>query len=391
MSAVLTLVALSNSAEAANSYDRTVERVEAMTSDAAARDLVRRHGLGLVNVTWEDTARYKDSASGPNITDMTIGTRDSAGLLHPMPVIRFDNFSDRTADIRSDRFWMVVGNEDGARLHAVSLQEVLRNTERYLSLDDGDIAGSLWSPRDQHVLVSAQAAFLPIPVSGEATFTPVVYNYQSRPDHPAVLTIVATREGTSIQVVENEGGYLSEPLFFNEDGQRAPFSAVRLSELQRGVRGGPAPTEADGLGVVMVVQVPLKHEAPRRSLDAYAPPPPAKLAAPNSLRRDSSDVEDAVVSHGAVEGPFPELDGLTIERDPAFPVRVTVQFYKATTNGVVSDADVAAIRQQIDRVYREGDYVGSLVTSERSGRPTDWTPPPPRIWADPWFMKLSPG
>jgi hypothetical protein len=40
-------------------------------------------------------------------------------------------------------------------------------------------------------------------------------------------------EGTSIQVVENDSGYMSEVLYFNEDGQRAPFSATRLSDHRR--------------------------------------------------------------------------------------------------------------------------------------------------------------
>ena len=48
-----------------------------------------------------------------------------------------------------------------------------------------------------------------------------------------------------------------------------------------------------------------------------------------------SDVEEAVIGHGEVEGPFTEIDGLEIKRDDKYPIRVTVQFYKATSNGVV--------------------------------------------------------
>ena len=40
---------------------------------------------------------------------------------------------------------------------------------------------------------------------------------------------MATSRGTSIQVVENSSGYMSEELFFNDDGERAPFTATRLS------------------------------------------------------------------------------------------------------------------------------------------------------------------
>jgi hypothetical protein len=396
MSTFLALFAMSTAApaEAAErpAFDRTVQRVEQMTFDQAAQALVRRHGLGLMNVTWEDTGRSKGSVWGPNISDMTIGVRDGDGALHPMPVIRFDNFSDRTADLRSDRFWLRVGNHDGSRMRSVSLEEVLRDTERFLSLDTGDIRGSLWAERDEHVLVSAQAAFLPIPRDGEATFTPVLYNYQSRPDHPAVLTIVATREGTSLQVVENDDGYMSEVLYFNEDGQRAPFSATRLSDHRRaggdGTHGSVSAAGEDGLNVVTVIQVPLKVEAPRRQIgwgwgDGAMPESAAPMAA------KSADIEEAVISHGPVEGPFEELSGLTIERDPSFPVRVTVQFYQATSEGAIGDADVAAIRAQIDRVYDDAEYVGSLVTAGPTGRPTEWSVTPPRpVWAGTWSTGL---
>ena len=59
-------------------------------------------------------------------------------------------------------------------------------------------------------------------------------------------------------------------------------------------------------------------------------------------------MENAVIGHGENEGPFTEIANLPIERDPRFPVRVTVQFYKATSNGVVSEADMAEIAAQID-------------------------------------------
>ena len=47
------------------------------------------------------------------------------------------------------------------------------------------------------------------------------------------MTIVATREGTSIQVVENDSGYMSEVLYFNENGERAPFTATRLTDFKK--------------------------------------------------------------------------------------------------------------------------------------------------------------
>jgi hypothetical protein len=388
-------------------FNSAIVQVEQMVWDGNVTSIAGRHGLDVVNVTWEDTGRNKGSAVGPNISDMTIGVRDAYGQLHPMPVLRFDNFTDTTADIRSDSFWLRVGNERGGPLRSVSLAEVLQDTRSFLS-DPWSWSGrarSLWSSRDEHVLVSAQACFLPVPRSGEATFTPVLYNYQSYPDNPAVLTMVATREGTSIQVIENEGGYLSETLSFNQNGERAPFTATRLSDFRAeggdGTWGSVSAGSEDGLNMVLLVQVPLKQKprpAPMYDYDGAMDEMAAGAPSAKSSRSRGSDVEAAVIGHGPTEGPYKELDGLAIERDTRFPVRVTVQFYKATSNGVVTEADIREVRRQIDRVYSDADYVGSLVTQGYTGRPTEWGPsyqqPRPRPqpqpsedaqWADPFW------
>jgi hypothetical protein len=100
-----------------------------------------------------------------------------------------------------------------------------------------------------------------------------------------------------------------------------------------------------------------------------------------------SDVEAAVIGHGPAEGPFTEIDGLDIERDERYPIRVTVQFYKATSNGIVSEADVQSIADQIQRVYKDADYVGSLVVDGDSERPTEYEGPkdePPGWWDAFW-------
>ena len=369
-------------------FHKTIQSVERMASDPAARALARNEGLNLVNVTWEDTGRGKNSAVGPNISDMTIGVRDASGELHPMPVFRFDNFRDKTADLDARDFWVRTGNATGDRLRSTRLMTVLDDVQSFLhdssSIKNGGV--SLLDDRDTHLLVSAQACFLPIASSGKASFTPVLYNYQSRPESPAVMTIVATREGTSIQVIENDNGYMSEELFFNDDGDRAPFTATRLSTFRR--NGGDSTTsvaeavEGAGLDSVLVIQVPLKHTRKTRHfgmLDmessvqfeatAGKSAPPSRFA--SGRLRGGSNTETTVIGHGPSEGAHKEINGLRIERDTRFPVRVTVQFYKATSNGVVDASDVAELRDQIDRVYESGDYVGSLVTGGHTGRPTE--------------------
>lgn len=218
-------------------YRTAIERTKAMVGDQRVIDLAARAGLDVLDVTWEDTGRFLDSSVGPNISDMTIQVQtcdeDQQGQetcqLDLMPVLRFPNYSDKTGDVPLDRFSVLVGNEQGEPLRRVSLKDVLGDLRSYLH--DGDSWGgsrtSLLAPRDTHALVSAQAAFLPVPRGGDAEFNPVLFNYQSVPGDPAVLTLLATREGTSVTVIDNvrdgfqAGQTWGQRLFFNQDGERA--------------------------------------------------------------------------------------------------------------------------------------------------------------------------
>jgi hypothetical protein len=86
-----------------------------------------------------------------------------------------------------------------------------------------------------------------------------------------------------------------------------------------------------------------------------------------------SDVERAVIGHGATLGPFLEGWGTKLVRDARFPVRITIQFYKATSDAVASERDLDAIAQSIRSAYRHADFVGSLVVPEGDPRrPTAW-------------------
>jgi hypothetical protein len=392
-------------------YIEAIEKTAAMVWDPEALRLAEAHGLNIINVMWEDTGRYYGSSVGPNISDVTIqvqhqNPRTGDYELTLMPVIRHPNFSDLTADISPDDFYLLVGNESNKALQRVTLTEYLSQLPRYLS-DPDSWAGdevSLMSRRDTHVLVSAQAAFLPVPQEGKADFNPVIFNYQSYQGDPAVLTIVATREGTSATIIDNvrdafPAGYSwGQRLFFNQNGERASFTGERLSDFVPEEGDGredpgagdemPAAAGEAGLNMVLLIQVPLKQKQPMRGVVeeeglAYGMAP----AAAEMAVEDRSDVEAAVIGHGEVEGPFTEIDGLEIERDPDFPIRVTVQFYKATSNGVISEADVEEIAAQIQRVYDEADYVGSLVVDGPSDRPTEYEGPkvePPNWWEVFW-------
>jgi hypothetical protein len=220
------------------------------------------------------------------------------------------------------------------------------------------------------VLVSAQACFLPVPRAGEVEFNPVLFNYQSYAGAPAVLAILATREGTSATVIDNArdgfaaGRTWGQRLFFNKAGERCSLTGTRVSDF---VEAGGDATDAGGLNMVLLIQVPLVQPERERRFGA-----PAFAARRRGGGGGRSNVEAAVIGHGDAEGPYTEIANLPIARDARFPVRVTVQFYQATSNGVVSAADMAAIAAQIERVYADAPYVGSLVTEGETGRSTEW-------------------
>jgi hypothetical protein len=251
--------------------------------------------------------------------------------------------------------------------------------------------GSLLAKRDSHALVSAQSTFLPIPADGEATFWPVIFNYQSTRDNPAVLTLLVTRQGTSMTIIDNArdtlgDGSWGQRLFFNKNGERAPLTAERLSRVEaNGVtaNGEAASSLGADANVLMIIQVPLKVREPKRKAMA----PLSMLEGLGTMgygagggglssaaESRSIDVELAVLGHGPVLGPYTELDDLTIERDGRFPVRVTVQFYQATATGRPTTADIKLLAGQIKQVYANADYVGSLVVPNRADRerPTAW-------------------
>ena len=196
-----------------------------------------------------------------------------------------------------------------------------------------------------------------------------------------------------------------QELFFNNHGQRAPLTAERKSDVAARIEAqGGAKTEDDrsamarGADVLFLVQIPLRQKRPpvrmmspvqdapmggagmAMSKPSKAQPAPSPASAPPADEK-KSDVETAVLGHGADEGVFLEGRNLLLERDPAFPIRVTVQFYKATSNGVVSEADLDKVASTIGNVYEHADFVGSLVIPEGDPRrPTAWQTMPKQFF-----------
>src|SRR5262249_1708245 len=152
---------------------------------------------------------WEGSSVGPNISDVTIEVEashaDGQRSTFLMPVIRHDDFTDKTADVAIDRIYLPVGNQYGGAGRTITLRDFLADPLRSLSLPrkGGIRGGSLLARRDSHALVSAQHAFLPVPKDGKATFWPVIFNYVSSQKNPGVLTLLVTRQGTSATIIDN--------------------------------------------------------------------------------------------------------------------------------------------------------------------------------------------
>ena len=360
-----------------------------MPYDSEARSLATSHGLTIETVSWEDNARTKNSSWGPCISDMTLAVEGSS-----MPLIKASsNFVDESWDVEIEKIPLVVGNEDGTMLRTVTLKEYLQNFRDYLH-DPSSWKGdkkSLLRDDDKHVICSAQACFLPMPKEGEAKFNVSIYNYQSHSRNPAVLAIVASANGTSAEILEGR-----QSLFHNKNGEKASFIGKRLSDHRRETGSelssdAPMTSSEKQQNMLLIIQVPLKHTAPHHRMG----PPPLMMCsrafAPSApmAKRGSVDVESAIISVGESEGKHEEIHGLAIERDDRFPIRVTLQYYKATSNGAVNDEVMTQIREELQGARKWAVAISSLVT-ETTDRTTEHKVTSYPIWWPGFWIEHSP-
>ncbi len=370
------------------------------------------------------------------------------------------------------KIMLSVGNESGEpALRSVSLVDYLAGFPFYIhkASDWKDPEHpSLLRPEEEgehaHVLMSAQACFLPVLEGGGGTsFNAAIYNYQSRSDAPAVLAILSTVNGTSAQIVTNDTrgdrGRRYQRLYMNMDGKCCPLVGQLLKEWryakgQRENLDAPMTAEEKLHNAVMLIQVPLKHRTkddevypmmmasmkmPKGGfMDEMAIDPTMlkkwegeieqcadcdfpdsddedpgamvlyesasgqesaitpsekraregdELESTRAAKKPKSTTRDAIVSVGEPTGdPFHELgaEPIKIKRDKRFPIRVTVQFYKTTTNGVADEDDMAVIAGQIAELrHRTAVAMGSLVTGEGDkNRTTEMKFGAPEWWPD---------
>lgn len=146
-----------------NQFLEALQKTRDMVTDSRTNQLVKSFQLNIVDLTWEDTGRYKNSSVGPNISDLTIqvayrSPRDQKMEAQCMPVVRFPNFTDKTGDIDPRSFSLMVGNHNNSSLRRVSLHDYLEKPTLFMS-NPRSWKGrnkSLLSERDDKVLISAQ-------------------------------------------------------------------------------------------------------------------------------------------------------------------------------------------------------------------------------------------
>lgn len=323
--------------------------VRAVVVNALSKEtqqLAKTHGLQVSTVTWEDAARAFGSSVGPHISDLTLCIDGNV----KMPVIRSPNFLDMTWDQPMETISLVTGNESTlGRRTTMTLKAWLEAKSLYRS------------SRDSHVIVSAQSCFLSIPEGETTKFNVALYNYQSRPDNPAVLVLVGNSSGTSAQTIGNS--HDGNMLYFNDAGKSCAFMAQRLKDdrQERGVATDSAVMDSDEQqrNCLIIVQIPLlvARPPPQPYASAFRQYPQFSVygcggglfgSVQAQSRCLSDDIDHAMVSVAAPESGklFPTLP-TRLERDERFPVRVTLQFYKATSNGIISDASMAAVSEQL--------------------------------------------
>jgi len=339
------------------------------------------YGLKPNLISWEDTARTKNSCWGPNISDMTLSVK---GNLCPM--IRRPNFTDVTYDLPLSSFNLTVGNESGDTTKVITLKEKLEELE-------------LYHERDSVILSSAQTCVLPCKESESTNFCVQLYNYQSSTSNPRVLTILCSDEGTSIQTLSTN----KDKLYFNYNGKAFDFKVERLADVRTkrtGVKHKAVKKTSEmnqqekQENVLRIFQVPLKTVNNQRGggllPESYVYEEGCEEEDEDEEEScaggmyfggsDSSDSEDRVPKKAGVDmgvlalgdehGNYKGYD-TELVRDEKYPIRCTFQYYRVTDDVNIEESVIQDIKSTLDNLEKSSLEFGSLVTSGETERKTE--------------------
>jgi hypothetical protein len=375
------------------------------------KELLKAYGLQALSVTWEDPSRYENSCLGKNISDLTLVLKNNTRFRNNMlmPIIRYPNFGDISYDAPISTFKIRVGNESSnAENKIISLKEYLQNIDKYCP--DCVSPTNLYDSRDETILTSTQCCILPVQSKMKTEFAVQLFNYQSSEDNPAVLVILASKNGTSTQIL----GKNNQKLLFNDKGNARYFSAERLEDIRE--RNGDVKTKVDSFkemkedekldNVLMMIQIPLvvsRNTHPSNTILCsmmtnnsggqkecmYSSPKNQYVGYRGSSSR-SKGMDMGQLSVGSEEGRFLGTKGIRLVRDKTAPIRCTFQFYRVTDRNCISPNNIHDISEQLNQVSKVSTAKGSLVV-DANNRPTASSstyPTPPFVW-DLYSQKMA--
>jgi len=372
------------------SQSQLISNIASIANNNKIRSQAKRVDLNISNVTWEDCARYKNSCFGPNISDMTLQVNKQR-----LPLIRYENFNDKTIDTHLDKFNVTVGNEStNTPLKRISLKEYLTNASLYIN---SKVPSLYCEEKDTNILTSAQYCILPLS-NDTVEFNVNLYNYQSYTSNPTVLVLVCSQKGTSAQTVFQG----DTNLYFNNAGNACNYVAERLKDerkrLDKDIEGAMDADESER-NTLFIFQIPLKVKQQERNYNigcatsylGYTGIKKSKGVYPtssNSMSLQSYNIGNMPISMSmsfnessrargmdnamlSVSKHHSKFEGVkdVIERDPQFPIRVTCQFYKVTDSVEIPDDTFTEMKERIDKIYKND--ASSLVT-EKTNRSTEW-------------------
>lgn len=348
-------------------------KVASIANNSKLQSLASKYSLNILNITWEDTARSKQSCFGPNISDMTLKLVENSVLL---PVIRKPNFSDETTDVPLDKFMIPIGNESGSTNSVkISLKEYLTNPKKFIK-SENEIDSLIDPIRDENILCSPQFCILPLK-NNTCEFNVHLFNYQSYSE-PAVLVLVVNNLGTSAQTLVGD-----QPLFFNNNGKACNFVAERLADERERlgkVVEGKMTKEEEERNYLMIFQVPLKVEESQlfdynnimcmeeeclQDENCYM-----ERAEKRCCEKERG-MDDAMIKIGNEHSEFEGIRNKKIKRDLRFPIRCTFQFYKVTDSDEIPENIFKQMKEKIDYILNGGITKGSLVVEQETGRTTE--------------------
>lgn len=365
------------------------------------------HGMFLKTVSWEDTARTKGSCFGPNISDMTLATFKN-GKRSLMPFVSCGgNFEDKTLDVPIDQFFVPIHNfVDGAKKgEKISLKDFLKRLPEFTKNDKME---NMFLDRDERIMVKTQACFLPCDEGDNIEFGVQMFNYQSYNSSPAVMTIMVSKDGTSVQVLGSE----NELLYFNQMGNAHQFNAERLGDVRTrrtGIKHSAVKSSKDMSSdekeenVLMIFQIPLKVEKKTRGMYGGSSTSTSNVYYGDDCEEecesvgdsmvfggDSSDSDDdlpvkssmrrsvkesvkiekddgtdmAVLSLGEEKGKYKGTVGdFKVIRDERFPIRCTFQYYRVCKTNMLQASVIEDIAHQLKKVEEVATGKGSHVLS----------------------------